>query len=246
VSRAAAPLNSPAQSCSLPPMSRLADLRTARRVGRVLALWAALGAGATAAEPYRLELLVFARAEDPAALAEAPGYRPDCLARAQPMDSAPAEPGRAAAVPAGERQLSAESQAIQRGGAGLRLLVHTAWQQELPTDAPGAWVRIGGDGPLEGCVRAWLTPVPEVEVDLAYDAASGERFALYGTAPLRPGDVQYFDHPVLGALLRLDSLAEAAASAPPAPTPPAAPAAEPARPAVPATLPPPPKKPFRW
>lgn len=194
------------------------------------------------ADPYQVELLVFARPADQAALPESPGYRPDCLARAQFVEGA-------ATVPSAQHHLVAEAQGIQRRGSGMSLLAHTAWQQELSANSPGPWIRVGTGRELEGCMRAWLTPVPEIEIELAYEAATGERFGLYATTPLRPADVHYVDHPVLGVLVRVDPLtggAPLAAEAPAAAAPREQDAA-PAKPAAPPDrLPPPPKKPFRW
>ena len=146
----------------------------------------------------------------------------------------------------------------------LQVLAHTAWRQEVAATSSGPWVRIddrAGTG-LAGCLRAKLTPVPEIEIDLVYESTAGERHSLFGTARIRPGDVHYFDHPALGTLVRLDSLATPAEAAPagpgaaatPVPAPPeagapAGAAPSPAAPTGPATLqppPPPPKKPFRW
>ncbi len=208
---------------------------------------------AAAADPYQVELLVFARPPDPAALPEAPGYRPHCLDRAQP--AATQAPGAATAVGADQHRLVPESQAIRQRGSGMHLLVHTAWQQDVPPGAPGTWIRVGDGRALTGCIRAWLTPVPEVELEVAYETPAGERFGLYATAPLRPADVHYFDHPALGALVRLDPLGNDAqpqageTATQPQPDELATQETErtPTRPTAPLdVVPPPPKKPFRW
>lgn len=192
---------------------------------------------AAAADPYQVELLVFAQPPDPAALPEVPGYRPHCLDQAQPV--AALAPGAATAVGPDQHRLVPEAQAIQRRGSGMHLLVHTAWQQDLPAGSPGPWIRVDDGRALRGCLRAWLTPVPEIELEVAYESPAGERFGLYATARLRPADVHYFDHPALGALVRLDPLGDAAQPPPTevAPTTPAEPLD---------ALPPPPTKPFRW
>lgn len=203
---------------------------------------------AAGADPYQVELLVFARPPEPTALPEAPGYRPHCLDRAQPV--AAQAPGAATAVGAEQYRLVPESQAITRRGSGMHLLVHTAWQQDLPSGAPGPWIRVDDEHSLTGCARAWLTPVPEIELEVAYETPAGERFGLYATAPLRPADVHYFDHPALGALVRLDPLGGGVAPPPGEPAATAAARENEAAPtpqtAPPGTLPPPPKKPFRW
>lgn len=213
---------------------------------------------AAVAEPYQVEVLVFARPADADAPPEINEHRPGCLARAQYPSGSPGTPGALAAVGTERFQLVTEARALQRSGSGMHVLAHAAWQQELSATASGPWVRIGdraGTG-LAGCLRARLTPVPEIEIDLVHESADGERHSLFGTARIRPGDVHYFDHPTLGTLVRLDSLStppvgtpaapgDAAAPEPAEPPKPAAPA--PAGPAsAPAAPPPPPKKPFRW
>jgi hypothetical protein len=215
-----------------------------------------------AADPYQVEVVVFAREVDPAALPETNDHRPGCLARAQTPARGAGAPGAPSAVGPERLQLAAEAQALQRSSAGLRLLAHTAWQQDVPAAASGPWVRIGdrsGQG-LAGCLRAKLTPVPEIEIDLIHETATGERHSLFGTARIRPGGVHYFDHPALGTLVRLDALTPTAAgatgddaarppAAAPAATPPPAAESSPgkaATPGAPEPPPPPPKKPFRW
>jgi hypothetical protein len=218
-------------------------------------------AGAAAADPYQVEVLVFARRAEPVELAEANDHRPGCLARAQSPSGTPGTPGTIAAVGPERFQLATEAKAMRRSGAGLQVLAHMAWQQELSASTYGPWVRIGdgsGDG-LAGCLRAKLTPVPQIEIDVVHEAQTGERHSLFGTARLRPGDVHYFDHPSLGTLVRLDTLAPTTAGATESGiVPPAAPALPTAPPAAPPPTgaaassgplgppPPPPKKPFRW
>lgn len=228
----------------------------------LLAVGAGLLPDVATAEPYQVEVLVFARPGAPAALAETNEHWPGCLARAQYPSALPGASGGITAVGTDGFQLADEAQALQRAGSELQVLAHTAWQQDISAATSGPWVRIGhrSDRTLRGCLRARLTPVPEIEIDLLYEAPTGERHSLFGTARIRPGDVHYFDHPALGTLVRLDSLADgvpagavagaAAPSIPSAPTGVVTPAAAPPAPAAAATTPqpppPPPKKPFRW
>jgi hypothetical protein len=221
---------------------------------------AALGAaGAAASEPYQVEVLVFARPAGEIDLTEPNDHQPGCLARAQPPSAAPGAPGAPWSVGRDRFQLGHEAQALERPGAGMQILAHGAWQQEVPATASGPWIRIGDRAgrALKGCLRVRLTPVPEIEIDLVYESASGNRHSLFGTAQIRPGDVHYFDHPALGTLVRLDTLAPTGAGAtglpvgitPATSAPPAAAPAPPPptlAPAAPEAPPPPPKKPFRW
>ena len=108
------------------------DASVRRPLRRLLAALACLSLmpNPAAADPYQVELLVFARPPDPTALPEAPGYRPHCLDRAQPV--AALAPGAATAVGADQHRLVPESQAIRQRGSGMHLLVHTAcWPLRL-------------------------------------------------------------------------------------------------------------------
>lgn len=251
----------------MPRMSRLPDPAVPLAALSLLAVVAGALPAAAAADPYQIEVLVFERPVDPAAPPDATDHRPGCLARAQPPATSAGTPAAAVAVGAERFQLTAEAQALRRSGAGLRVLSHTAWHQEVSATASGPWVRIGGaaGAGLIGCLRARLTPVPEVEIDLIREDATGDLYPLSRTARIRPGDVHYFDHPALGALVRVDSLAAPAAGTPaeegqgapaavtaPATPPPRGTAAPPApqgttaSPGAPEAPPPPPKKPFRW
>lgn len=231
--------------------------RTLRHLAAsLLGVAALVASGAAAAEPYQVEVLVFARPASEPDLEEPNDHQPGCLARAQYPAAAPDPAGGPSAVGRDRLRLAAEAQALQRTGAGLLVLTHAGWQQDLPATASGPWVRIGerASRGLRGCLRARLTPVPEIELDLVYESPGGSRHSLFGTARIRPGDVHYFDHPALGTLVRLDALAPASPGtiaeplATPAPKAPvAAPPPEPTPPpAAPEPLPPPPKKPFRW
>jgi len=267
-------------------------------VRQLLGPCVAVLAPAVCAEPFQVEVLVFERPADAAVPPVAPDYRPGCLGRATPPTPSAGTPGAPTLVGPDDFRLATEARALRRSSTGLQLLFQTAWQQDLPAGAAGPWVRIAGPPGtgLVGCLRVKLAQVPEVAIQLVHDGSTGERYALSGTARVLPGNVHYFDHPSLGALVRLDALeppaddadmapatAEPAVTAaptvapPPPPPPPASPAqalryaptptppppapaaVAPATPPVAAppsapqptvtpdtTLPPPPKKPFRW
>lgn len=227
----------------------------------LLAIVAAALARATVADPYQIEVVVFERPLDLAVATEPTDQLPQCLARAQPPAGAGAISAPVRTVDAALYHLATEARALNRSGSDFRVLSHLAWQQDLTEGASGPWVRIGGgsDAGLSGCLRARLTPVPRVELELVREDAAGELYAFAGSARIRPGDVHYFDHPALGILVRVDSLAPAPDAGPGAPVDPAsvAPASPPApaeafQPPPPAASgppgppPPPPKKPFRW
>lgn len=217
----------------------------------LLAGVAAVGAGAAAAATYRVELVVFAR-EDSDASPEEPA-RLACLERARPIAAEPGAAELPKAVPPSQLLLVSEAQAIRRRGSGLRLLVHAAWQQEIPDGKAGPWVLLPATAEVGGCLRAGIKKVPEVEIALAYLPDPEDQHRAQLKQQVRPGEVHYLDHPAVGVLLRLDPLGADAGATPAPATEPSAPAAvsssAPAtavKDAPPGVIPPPPKKPFRW
>ena len=77
------------------------------------------------ADPYQVEVLVFARPADPAAPMEANEHRPGCLARARPPSASPAAQGAPAAVGTDGLRLATEARALQRSSTGLQVLAHS-------------------------------------------------------------------------------------------------------------------------
>ncbi|MCU0766879.1 MAG: peptidoglycan binding protein CsiV [Gammaproteobacteria bacterium] len=221
---------------------------TRRGVGRpgplrAVLLLAALASGAAAAAPYRVELLAFAR-EDSEAAPEEPA-KLSCLARATPIGTDPASAELPRTVPAARHLMVNEAQALRRRGSGFRLLLHVAWEQDIPDGKTGPWLQLPATTELAGCLRAGLRKEPEVEIVLSYLPDPSDQYRVQVKRPVRPGEVSYLDDPSIGVLVRLDPTAPDA-------LPPSAPSTAPAGPAPagrdapPGAIPPPPKKPFRW
>jgi hypothetical protein len=220
-----------------------------RRAAGVLAAFAALGASPPLpAAPYRVELVAFAR-EDNDAIPEDPA-RLGCLDQARPLGPENAAAGELPrALPAAQHLLTKEAEALRRRGSGFRLLMHAAWEQDIGEAKAGPWLRLPTGPQHAGCVRATLKKLPEVEIVLSYLPDAEEQYRVQLKRQVRPGDVQYLDHPAVGMLLRLDPLGTEPGAAPPSaptPTPPQATGAPPSSGGLPGVIPPPPKKPFRW
>ena len=153
----------------------------------LLAIASAAFARAAVADPYQIEVVVFERPLDLAVATEPTDRPPACLARAQPPVGADAASAAARTVDAAQFHLATEVGALARSGPDFRVLSHLAWQQDLSDAASSPWIRIGGaaQAGLSGCLRARLTPVPRVELELVREDAAGELYGFAGSARIR-------------------------------------------------------------
>lgn len=221
--------------------------RDAGRPGplRALLLLAALASAGATAAPYRVEVLAFAR-EDSETAPEEPA-RLSCLARATPIGTDPASADLPRAVPAARHLMVTEAQAIRRRGSGFRLLLHAAWEQDVPEGKSGPWLQLPSTAELAGCLRAGLRKDPEVEIVLSYLPDPSDQYRVQVKRQVRPGEVSYLDDPTVGLLVRMDPAGpDAAAPNAPAATAPVTTPATAGKDTPPGAIPPPPKKPFRW
>lgn len=89
-------------------------------------------------------------------------------------------------------------------GNGYRVLMHQAWRQAGTGRSP-VLIR---QGDIEGIVALGGTPrAPEVTLTLTLQRASGEKteyVTLQETRVLKPGEPNYFDHSLLGALVQVN------------------------------------------
>lgn len=119
-----------------------------------------------------------------------------------------AELDRAALPEAAPTPDSALSQAIgglERGGQH-RVLVHRRWQQTAGAKTETAPLRLQSTGRgLDGTMRFYLNRFLYVEMDLVLRGLN-ETYPLTEHRRVRPQEVQYFDHPRLGALVRITAL----------------------------------------
>lgn len=220
--------------------------REPRRLFACLVGLVSAAAAAAQAAPFDVELLVFTRRVYGAVPGRAiVNDRPACVSQAVPPP--PADPAQQMpfSLPETQRRLASEAATLSRRGSGLQVLLHRAWRQEVGPQPGGPWIRLAAAG-LDGCLRVGGEPVPQAEWDIAYQRAPGEEYRLEGSRRLLPGDLHYVDHPAFGVLVRVDPVVSeapaAAAESPPGPATPTG--AEP--PGAPGSIPPPPKKPFRW
>ncbi len=132
-------------------------------------------------------------------------------------------------LPNDRRRLSEAFEALARH-ARTRTLVHTSWVQ----DASNRSVRLRGEKMVQGADAArgvLAASMPEldgdvqvrigrgIEVDLdaiLRTAAAGalNRFRLKEKRVVLSGETHYFDHPAIGAIVRIDPIAEPAVTVP--------------------------------
>lgn len=121
-------------------------------------------------------------------------------------------------APAPDSTLSQAAKTLERGGQH-RVLVHKHWQQNA--DAKSATVPLRLQSPnneLDGTLRFYFNRSLHVELNLALKdlrAADGvTAFQLNEHRRVRPQEIHYFDHPRIGALVRVTAVGK---SEPPRP-----------------------------
>jgi hypothetical protein len=110
-------------------------------------------------------------------------------------------------------RLGAINQRLARSG-DLRPLLHVAWQQDAPARRAAARPQdlppLAGNGGLYGTVRVYRRQSLHVELDLwlpAGEDGTGGLYRLRDTRIVRSGELAYFDHPRLGAIIRVSPAA---------------------------------------
>lgn len=112
------------------------------------------------------------------------------------------------ALPAPDSALSQAAGALERGGQH-RVLVHRRWQQTAEAKTATTPLRLQSAGrELDGTMRFYVNRLLYVEMDLALRGA-GETYPLAEHRRVRPQEIHYFDHPRLGALVRVTALGKA-------------------------------------
>ncbi len=115
----------------------------------------------------------------------------------------------AAEAPAGKSNLSVAATALERDGS-YRVLVYQHWRQTADEKSATKPVRLRNtDGQLDGTLRFYLSRFLHVDLDLALQekgAATGElSYRLIENRRIKTQELNYFDHPKFGVLLRVTS-----------------------------------------
>jgi len=131
--------------------------------------------------------------------------------------SEPAGPGWYRVIPASKQRLAGASGVLGRSSR-TRLLMHTGWQQPS-RDSRRIVLRADNGGPGDRgnpgmpSVEGWLELQAGrgLRVHLEFDhvrEVDGEltEFRMSQIRVVNPGEIQYFDHPAFGVLVRVDSI----------------------------------------
>jgi hypothetical protein len=173
---------------------------------RIIALIACLFVGAATAAPvataYDVEVLVFEtllpQLEGGEVFSRNGGAAPD-IAGAVLADTV-----------ATEGTLANAATLLQREGAH-RVLLHQRWRQAAEEKSASKPVRLrSADGQLDGSLRFYLSRFLHVDVDVAMQdraATVGENnYRLTEHRRIKTQELNYFDHPKLGVLLRVTAV----------------------------------------
>jgi len=119
------------------------------------------------------------------------------------------EPSTTAAYGAavGDLALKNAAAALERAGQ-YRVLVHQRWRQaaEEKSATKPVWLR-NPDGQMEGSFRFYMSRFLHVDLDLILREKSGDaagvNYRLAEHRRVKTQELQYFDHPKLGVLVRI-------------------------------------------
>ncbi len=173
----------------------LSTLLAAAALASAMPAWAATGPTL-----YDIEVLVFENRQPGLEGGETwkePRKEPGDVETAASPEGAP-EPNSA---------LSQAADALTRGGQH-RVLAHKRWQQNADAKAETTPLRIQSLGPeLDGTLRFYFSRFLHVELNLTLqDGAGGMAYQLAEHRRMRPQEIYYFDHPRLGALVRVTAV----------------------------------------
>ncbi len=110
-------------------------------------------------------------------------------------------------APAPDSALSQAADVLARGGQH-RILAHKRWQQNADAKSETMPLRLQSQGPeLDGTLRFYFSRFLHVELNLTLqDGAGGIAYQLTEHRRVRPQEIYYFDHPKLGALVRVTAV----------------------------------------
>lgn len=113
-------------------------------------------------------------------------------------------------VPAPDSTLSRAARVLERGGHH-RVLVHKRWQQNADTKSDATPLRLqNANSSLDGTLRFYSNRSLYLELNLRLQdprATGGAKtLQLNEHRRIRPQEIHYFDHPKLGALVRVTAV----------------------------------------
>lgn len=155
---------------------------------------------ATGATLYDIEVLVFEN--------RLPGLEGGEFWKAPAKESSDIEQATLPeGVPAPDSALSQAASALERGGQH-RVLAHKYWQQAAEAKAETMPLRLQSPGgELDGLLRFYFSRFLHVELNLTLqDSAGGTAYRLAEHRRVRPQEIYYFDHPRIGALVRVTAV----------------------------------------
>ncbi len=113
-------------------------------------------------------------------------------------------------VPEPNSTLSRAADALARGGQH-RVLAHKRWQQNADAKSETTPLRLQNQGQeLDGTIRFYFSRFLHVELNLTLqESGGGTTYQLAEHRRVRPQEIYYFDHPKLGALIRVTAVGKA-------------------------------------
>lgn len=181
----------------------------------LLALLLLLGASTAVAQTrYQIELILFTQpplsdSQGEVALEVAPPFPAEI---AWPLREPNTQGVGPEALPAEKQRLARLANRL-RDQPGYQVIWHEAWQQTLRGPASAPFISLPRAlRPLgiEGRIRAYQSRFLHIQTDVRLSDPTVWR--LHESRRMRPSEVHYLDHPLLGIIVRID----------PAPTPEAA------------------------
>jgi hypothetical protein len=149
---------------------------------------------------YDIEVLVFENRQ--------PGLEGGEVLRAQRQEATDTETAASPeGVPDPDSTLSLAAAELARSGQH-RVLAHKRWQQNAAGKAETTPLRLQSPGQeLDGTLRFYFSRFLHVELNLTLqEGAGGTAYQLAEHRRVRPQEVHYFDHPRLGALVRVTAV----------------------------------------
>jgi hypothetical protein len=188
--------------------------RITSRTRFVFLLLTLLAAGpALAAKSYDVEVIVFERTSGNAVAGEQwpedPG-RP-ALEKASSLNESGS--GAYSVLPKSRWRLSREADRIGSAG-GMKVLLHTAWRQPAVDRDQAKPIHLHSSvTPLEGTATISVGRYLHADLDLLLNNSSGGSYfsssrggyRLQESRRMRSGEVHYFDHPMMGALVLISA-----------------------------------------